>query len=113
MGKKKRQIHCSACGSPADWYKKGRKHRVLVCEKCGIIANNPIPLLGLLGGAAARKALVTAGASAAGAYIGKKLVGEKTEQALDEAKTVFVDSLDKANPPKSAWFIREALKNGS
>lgn len=42
---KKHQFHCSACGSEADIYKKGKNHRVLVCQKCGVLASNPIPLL--------------------------------------------------------------------
>jgi len=42
--RKKKQIHCGECSSPAEWYKKGRSHRVLVCPHCGIIANNPLPL---------------------------------------------------------------------
>lgn len=44
MKSKKRQFHCEKCGNPCEIYKKGRKHRVLVCPKCGVIATNPLPL---------------------------------------------------------------------
>lgn len=45
--KKKKQLHCAQCGSHCEFYKKGKKHRVLVCENCGILATNPIPLAGM------------------------------------------------------------------
>lgn len=62
MMKKKRQFHCEKCGSPCEIYKKGKKHRVLVCPKCGVIATNPLPLMA---GALALKG-VKAGASMLG-----------------------------------------------
>jgi len=42
--RKKHQFHCEKCQSPCEIYKKGKKHRVLVCPKCGVIATNPLPL---------------------------------------------------------------------
>jgi len=54
--KKKKQIYCQ-CGMPANWYKKGKNHRVLVCNSCGIIANNPIPLLAIGASMLAKPAL--------------------------------------------------------
>jgi len=52
MAKKKKQIHCR-CGSEANWYKKGKNHRVLICNRCGMIANNPAPLLAMAASALA------------------------------------------------------------
>lgn len=37
----KRQFHCERCGQPCTIYKKGKKHRVLVCPECGVLATNP------------------------------------------------------------------------
>ena len=39
--KKKRSFHCQTCGCACEVYKKGKKHRVLVCPKCGVLATNP------------------------------------------------------------------------
>jgi len=56
--KQKRQFHCEKCGNPCDIYKKGKKHRVLVCQGCGVIATNPLPLIaGIVGRKVAKKAL--------------------------------------------------------
>jgi len=41
---KKRQFHCEKCGLPCEIYKKGKKHRVLVCPRCGVLATNPTAL---------------------------------------------------------------------
>lgn len=40
---KKRHFHCEKCGSEIAIYRKGKKHRVMVCPGCGILASNPIP----------------------------------------------------------------------
>lgn len=80
--KKKKQIHC-ICGTPADWYKKGKNHRVLVCSNCGIIANNPAPLVGL--------------ALSAGASLLKKKLSKTTETTQTIPKTAVFDSKDKPN----------------
>ncbi len=53
---KKHQFHCEKCGNPCEIYKKGKKHRVLVCPECGVLATNPLPLLaGLVAGKAIKK----------------------------------------------------------
>lgn len=52
MRKTKRQFHCEKCNSPCTIYKKGKKHRVLVCPRCGVLATNPFSAGGALGGAA-------------------------------------------------------------
>lgn len=81
--KQKRQFHCEKCGSPCEIYKKGKKHRVLVCPKCGVIATNPLPLIA---GAIAGKAL-KAGASMLG------IGGSKTEKPQSQIiKNVYVDN---------------------
>jgi len=51
MAKKRQVFH--TCGAEVNVYRKGKKHRVFVCSRCGIIATNPIPLLGALAAAAA------------------------------------------------------------
>jgi len=38
---KKTQFHCNYCESPCEIYKKGKKHKVLVCPQCGVLATNP------------------------------------------------------------------------
>jgi len=52
--KRKRQFHCERCGAACEIYKKGKKHRVLVCPTCGVLATNPISgrARGALSGAA-------------------------------------------------------------
>jgi hypothetical protein len=95
MMKKKRQLHCGICGSPSEFYKKGRKHRVLICPKHGVIASNPLPLLAL--------------ASAALPTIlekGSELLGKKTTSPITSQK-VITDSLDKPN--KGERYVRMVL----
>ena len=46
--KQKKHIYCGHCESIAVWFKKG-KHRRLICNNCGVIAHNPIPLLAMAG----------------------------------------------------------------
>lgn len=42
MGKKKKhQFVCLKCGSPLQIYRKGKKHRLLFCPQCGLLAQNP------------------------------------------------------------------------
>lgn len=56
--KRKHQFHCEKCGSPCEIYSKGKKHRVLVCPQCGVIATNPLPLVaGLVARGVAKKAI--------------------------------------------------------
>lgn len=52
--KRRRQFHCERCGAACEIYKKGKKHRVLVCPTCGVLATNPISgrARGALSGAA-------------------------------------------------------------
>lgn len=39
--RKRRQFHCQKCGVPCEIYHKGRKHRILICPLCGVLATNP------------------------------------------------------------------------
>lgn len=66
---KKRTFHCAVCGSPCEIYKKGKKHRVIVCSRCGVIASNPIPL------AAAAAPIL----KAVGGYVAGKVAGRAIE----------------------------------
>ena len=58
---------------PCEIYRKGKKHRVLVCPTCGVLATNPLSFKGLLGGAATGAtvgSVVPGYGTAAGAIIG-------------------------------------------
>jgi len=94
--RKKRQLHCGKCGNAADFYKKGRGHRLLVCPKCGVIASNPLPLAAIAMAAPA----ILEGA--------KGLMGgdKKTAQEAGRQKIV-TDSLDKPN--KAERYVKMAL----
>ena len=84
--RKKKQIHCR-CGSPADWYKKGKNHRVLICARCGMIANNPAPLIAAAARVAAPFA-ISKGAELLG------IGGKKDEKERD---VIITDSKDRPN----------------
>lgn len=61
MAKRKvKGIYCSTCQGLVEVYKKGKKKQY-ICENCGPIAHNPLPLIALgarmVGGALARKAI--------------------------------------------------------
>ncbi len=87
MKRKARQFHCEKCGSPCTIYRKGKKHRVLVCPTCGVLATNPLSFKGLLGGAATGAtvgSVVPGYGTAAGAVIGGVaglFSGKKKERA--------------------------------
>lgn len=80
-------FHCSKCNSECTIYKKGKKHRVLVCPLCGVLATNPFSAGGALGGAATGATLgsvvpgIGTGVGAvAGGLIGGFLDGKKPEK---------------------------------
>lgn len=86
MAKKKRHFHCQKCGSACEIYKQGKKHRVLVCPLCGVLATNPISLNaeGALGGAATGAALgsvIPVLGTAAGAALGGAIGGIRYKKA--------------------------------
>jgi len=76
---RKRVWHCNHCGSSCEVYKKGKKHRVIVCPRHGIIAANP----GMLGGAIelASSFIPIPGAAMVGKVAGKMLGGGKKTDA--------------------------------
>jgi len=94
---KKRQIYCK-CGSPADWYKKGHKHRVLICNSCGLIANNPIPFLAIAGSMAVKKGIEMISPDHT----------NKPPLQKDKSQLIFTDSKDKPN--YSERVINEVMK---
>lgn len=117
MGKrKKKQILCAQTGLPCQWYKKGKGHRVLVRSDGVIIANNPIPFLGMLGAAAAKKAAVAGVISAGAGFVTGKLLnrGKKDKDAEDGVASASApstyDNLDKPNPGSGAWYVDKVLK---
>ncbi len=89
MAKRKHQFHCEKCGSPCEIYRKGKKHRVLVCPGCGVIATNPLPLMAA---AAVGKVALRAG---------KKVLGhgeaKKEEEAAPRRQYITHDDADKYN----------------
>jgi len=112
--RKKKQILCAQTGMPCEWYKKGRKHRVLVRSDGVIIANNPIPLLGLLGSAVAKKAVVTGALTAGAGFLTGKILnrkkGDKDEEGEGSPSSVTYDSRDVPNPGTDAWYIEKVSR---
>ena len=41
---KRHNFHCQFCGMECTIYKHGKKHRVIVCPVCGVLATNPSAL---------------------------------------------------------------------
>lgn len=72
--KTKRQFHCDKCNSPCTIYKHGKKHRVLVCPECGVLATNPFSIKGALKGGArgAIGSIPVAGGAILGAFDGSQ-----------------------------------------
>ena len=68
----KKQFHCQKCNSACTIYKKGKKHRVLVCPQCGVLATNPLSFKGALSAAASSIPIVGGLASYAVDNIGGK-----------------------------------------
>ena len=96
--KKRRQFHCNECGAACEIYRKGKRHRVLICPNCGILATNPLPLL-----AAAAPSLIKGAVG-----IGKKALGAvglmkkstpttTTDTPARQVITNRYDNLDKYN----------------
>ncbi len=96
---KKRQFHCERCGNPCEIYKKGKKHRVLVCPECGVIATNPLPLL----------ATAIPTALKLGKKAGKLIGIGKGKESKEESRTqkIVTDSLDKPN--KGERYVRMVM----
>lgn len=105
MKRKKHQFHCAKCNSALEIYKKGKKHRVLVCPICGILATNPFSATGAASGAllgAELGTIVPGVGNVAGAVIGGAIggfSGKKKEKdvKLDAVQThhAHSNSLDK------------------
>jgi len=86
MSKKaKKHIYCSNCEGVAVWYKKG-KYRKLICDRCGVIAHNPIPLIAMAGTFLAKKGIEK---------ISEKI--SKPKSTPYESQHLITDSKDKAN----------------
>jgi hypothetical protein len=95
---KKHSFHCQVCNSELTIYKKGKKHRVLVCPTHGIIATNPFSLKGAAGGAilgaelgSVVPILGTAAGALAGGAIGA-LTGRKSPKTTPEGVPARVHS---------------------
>lgn len=115
--RKKKQILCVQTGLPCEWYKKGKKHRVLVRSDGVIIANNPLPFLGVLGAAAAKKAAAAGVVTAGAGFLTKKLLDRGKKEAEDGGSSappsnVKFDNLDKVNAGSGAWYIEKVLGAG-
>lgn len=94
---KKRAFHCEKCGNACTIYKKGKKHRVLVCSQCGVIASNPLPLALL---AAAAPALIEGATS---------LLSKKSEQTNRSNAPPRVKALPNHSPTKAERYVNLAL----
>jgi len=98
MAKKpKKAIYCGNCEHVAVWYKKG-KYRKLICDNCGVIAHNPVPLLMAAGSFLAKKGI-------------QKIISPKTERTPppEHAAIQYTDSKDKAN--YSERVINKVMKD--
>jgi hypothetical protein len=103
MKRNKHIFHCHQCGSATTTYKKGKKHRILVCPNCGILATNPLPLAALA--AAAAPSLIEGAIN----LIGNKKT-PKTRLSDGESpilpRTIKYDNLDKPNMAERIAFGR-------
>ena len=97
---KKRQFHCEKCGNPCTIYKKGKKHRVLVCPECGVIATNPLPLI------AAAAPLALKAVKGVGAAVG--LSSKKSKTTDETSRTIIRD--EKGKYEYKAKMFDEAMK---
>lgn len=95
-------FYCDNCDSPCLIYRKGTKHRVLVCPNCGVLATNgkavktiakrgAKALLGEIPGAS----LIMEGVGAARDI--KKGMKTSKSPPLSEKQRVYTDSADKPN----------------
>ena len=108
----KNTFYCDNCDSPCMIYRKGSRHRVLVCPKCGVLATN----------GKAGKTLLKRGAKAVlGEIPGASFImegvgavsdikkGMKTSKSppLSEKQRIITDSADKPN--QSERIINKVL----
>lgn len=101
---KKKLWYCGNCGNPCKIYKRGKKHRVLVCPKCEVIASNPLPI-GLLASAIAPS--LFKGALSVGKKILKKGEGEEKAPVSPQP---FKPSLSPKNYLYNIYKLEKALK---
>ena len=93
--RRKHQFHCEQCGSPCEIYRKGKKHRVLVCPQCGVLATNPISLgkLGRIAKAGGKLipgvGTAIAAAELAGEVFGKDKKGEEVPVQTTKRRAGF------------------------
>ncbi len=95
MARKKHQFHCNLCHSACEIYKKGRKHRVLVCPHCGVLATNP-GLGALIGGAVG--SIIPGAGTAAGAALGGLAEGAISHFTSRRREPARVDSSNPSAP---------------
>lgn len=87
IARKKRSFRCNMCQSECTIYKKGRKHRVLVCPRCGVLATNPG--LGATIGAGIGSAILPGAGTAVGGFL-----GNIAETALFKKKAAGSSGID-------------------
>lgn len=99
MKKPKKGLYCSKCEGLITIAKKGKK-RYFICDNCGVIAHNPLPLLGvgarIVGGAIANRFMKKSG-------IPKQAREEITEGVRD----IIFDNKD---IPNNLKLIEKALE---
>jgi len=105
---KKREFHCQQCNSVLTIYRKGKKHRVLVCPEHGVLATNPFSFGRAATGAATGGAVGTAvpvigniaGAVAGGligGFSGKEKSSPRAEGVSARPQTHRLNALDWAD----------------
>lgn len=85
--KRKKNIYCGNCEGIAVWYKKG-KYRKLICDKCGVIAHNPVPLVAAAVSYLAPKVIEK---------VGEKFSSKKATPTHEQPQHIITDSKDKPN----------------
>lgn len=99
----KRQFHCERCGNPCEIYKKGKKHRVLVCPQCGVLATNPFSFGKSLKGA-------FRGAVGSIPVVGGAIVGAG-EGFEGKKQTATTPSLRLDRHPKNVYSAEERVRD--
>lgn len=108
--KKKRHLNCALCGAEANFYKKGKGHRVLVCNNGHLLATNPIPLLAALA-PAIKTAVVSGGAALVGSKIGQAFSKATDKEEEPKSVDITIDNKDIPNRLKAdQWYINQALR---
>lgn len=98
---KRRVFHCEKCGGECEIYRKGKKHRVLVCHSCGVLARNPSVLKSL-----AKRGVKAALGEIPGASLIMEGVGLVGDIAGSRKEKKSTPTTPQAFPPAQAYKNR-------